>query len=54
MAETPKDLVVKDDEMKERYAGARPYGEWLGRQTVTLKDVVAAAGGTGGDGRGRR
>ena len=37
--------VVKDDEMKERYAGARPYGEWLGRQTVTLKDVVAAAGG---------
>ena len=37
--------VIKDEEMKERYSGARPYGEWLKRQTVTLKDVVAAAGG---------
>ena len=37
--------VIKDEEMKEKYAGARPYGEWVTRQTVTLKDVVAAAGG---------
>ena len=37
--------VIKDEEMKEKYSGARPYGEWIKRQTVTLKDVVAAAGG---------
>ena len=35
--------VVRDEEMKARIAGARPYGDWLARQVVELKDIVAAA-----------
>jgi glutamate synthase (NADH) len=35
--------VVRDEEMKARISGARPYGDWLARQVVELKDIVGAA-----------
>ncbi|KAF5841354.1 hypothetical protein DUNSADRAFT_13222 [Dunaliella salina] len=34
--------VVEDKEMKERYARRQPYGEWLSRQVVTLKEVLGS------------
>ena len=27
-------------QMKKKYAGARPYGEWLAAETVTLSQIV--------------
>ncbi|KAJ6822472.1 glutamate synthase 1 [NADH], chloroplastic isoform X1 [Iris pallida] len=34
--------VVDDDALKKQYSLARPYGEWLKRQKISLKDVVAS------------
>ncbi|CAH9140885.1 unnamed protein product [Cuscuta epithymum] len=33
-------VVVDDDALKQQYSLARPYGEWLARQTIQLKDIV--------------
>ncbi|GBG81168.1 hypothetical protein CBR_g31844 [Chara braunii] len=33
-------IVVEDAEMKRKYSNARPYGEWLSRQMMTLEDIV--------------
>jgi len=35
-----KHIVVNDDALKEQYSLARPYGEWLKKQKVELKDIV--------------
>ncbi|XP_029149773.1 glutamate synthase [NADH], amyloplastic isoform X3 [Arachis hypogaea] len=35
-----KHIVVDDDALKEQYSLARPYGEWLKRQKIELKDIV--------------
>lgn len=35
-----KHVVVNDDSLKEQYSLARPYGEWLKRQKIELKDIV--------------
>ena len=35
-----KHIVVNDDALKEQYSLARPYGEWLKRQKIELKDIV--------------
>lgn len=32
--------VVDDEALKQQYSLARPYGEWLERQKIELKDVV--------------
>ena len=32
--------VVDDDALKQQYSKARPYGEWLKRQKIELKDIV--------------
>ncbi|KAK9094113.1 hypothetical protein Scep_025582 [Stephania cephalantha] len=32
--------VVDDEALKKQYSLARPYGEWLGRQKIELKDVI--------------
>lgn len=32
--------VVDDDALKKQYSEARPYGEWLKRQKLTLADIV--------------
>jgi glutamate synthase (NADPH/NADH) len=33
-------IVVDDNALKSQYSKARPYGEWLERQKICLKDVV--------------
>ncbi|VFQ99224.1 unnamed protein product [Cuscuta campestris] len=33
-------VVVDDDALKQQYSLARPYREWLARQTIQLKDIV--------------
>ncbi|XP_021764222.1 glutamate synthase 1 [NADH], chloroplastic-like isoform X3 [Chenopodium quinoa] len=35
-----KHIVVDDDALKKQYSTARPYGEWLKRQKLVLKDIV--------------
>lgn len=32
--------VVDDEALKKQYSQARPYGEWLKRQKITLKDIM--------------
>lgn len=33
-------VVVDDEALKQQYSVARPYGEWLKRQKIELKDIV--------------
>ncbi|XP_004307975.1 PREDICTED: glutamate synthase 1 [NADH], chloroplastic isoform X1 [Fragaria vesca subsp. vesca] len=33
-------IVVDDEALKKQYSLARPYGEWLKRQKIELKDIV--------------
>lgn len=35
-----KHVVVDDEALKQQYSLARPYGEWLERQKIQLKDIV--------------
>ncbi|XP_022890356.1 glutamate synthase 1 [NADH], chloroplastic isoform X1 [Olea europaea var. sylvestris] len=35
-----KHVVVDDDALKQQYSLARPYGKWLERQKLELKDIV--------------
>ena len=35
-----KHVIVDDDALKQQYSLARPYGEWLERQNIELKDIV--------------
>ncbi|GAB4858435.1 glutamate synthase [NADH] [Ancistrocladus abbreviatus] len=35
-----KHIVVDDEALKHQYSLARPYGEWLKRQKIGLKDIV--------------
>ncbi|GMP24829.1 hypothetical protein CsSME_00001969 [Camellia sinensis var. sinensis] len=35
-----KHVVVDDEELKQQYSLARPYGEWLQRQKIELKDII--------------
>lgn len=35
-----KQIVVNDDALKEQYSLARPYGDWLEKQKIELKDIV--------------
>lgn len=35
-----KHVVVDDEALKQQYSLARPYGEWLKRQKIELKDIV--------------
>ncbi|XP_012090082.1 glutamate synthase [NADH], amyloplastic isoform X3 [Jatropha curcas] len=37
-----KHIVVDDEALKQQYSLARPYGEWLKRQKIELKDVVGS------------
>lgn len=34
--------VVDDEALKQQYSLARPYGEWLKRQKIELKDVIGS------------
>ncbi|XP_039062007.1 glutamate synthase 1 [NADH], chloroplastic isoform X4 [Hibiscus syriacus] len=33
-------IVVDDEALKQQYSLARPYGEWIERQKINLKDIV--------------
>lgn len=35
-----KHIVVDDDALKQQYSQARPYGQWLKRQKIELKDII--------------
>ncbi|KAK4480505.1 hypothetical protein RD792_013580 [Penstemon davidsonii] len=35
-----KHVVVDDEALKQQYSLSRPYGEWLKRQKIELKDIV--------------
>lgn len=39
LADTARGRLVSDEEIKARYAGRHPYGEWLDRSLVRLKDL---------------
>ena len=39
LVDTVKGIVVDDDELKERYAGRQPYGQWLDEYLLQLKDL---------------
>lgn len=33
-------IVVDDEALKKQYTQARPYGDWLKRQKISLEDIV--------------
>lgn len=35
-----KHIVVDDEALKQQYSQARPYGEWLRRKKIELKDII--------------
>ena len=39
LVDTVKGEVIDDEEIKEKYASKRPYGEWLDSNLVMLKDL---------------
>ena len=39
LVDTVKGEVIDDDELKEKYASKRPYGEWLDSNLVMLKNL---------------
>lgn len=39
LVDTVKGELVDDDVLKEKYASAQPYGEWLDSHLVNLKDI---------------
>ncbi|MBU9737298.1 glutamate synthase large subunit [Diplocloster agilis] len=39
LVDTVEGKVISDDELKERYSNRQPYGEWLDRNLVELKNL---------------
>ena len=39
LVDTVKGELIDDDELKEKYAARQPYGEWLDKELVRLKDL---------------
>lgn len=39
LVDTVAGRVIDDEEIKEKYAGSNPYGEWLDDNLVTLRDL---------------
>lgn len=39
LVDTKAGRIISDEELKERYAGREPYGEWLDSNLYTLKDL---------------
>ena len=39
LVDTTKGEILDDDQIKERYAKAQPYGEWLDSNLIQLKDL---------------
>jgi len=40
LVDTVQGKVISDEELKEKYASRQPYGEWLDRNLVFLKDLT--------------
>ena len=40
LVDTVQGKVISDEELKEKYASAQPYGEWLDNNLVFLKDLI--------------
>ncbi|MCI5954206.1 MAG: glutamate synthase large subunit [Lachnospiraceae bacterium] len=40
LVDTVQGKVISDEELKEKYASAQPYGEWLDNNLVFLKDLT--------------
>ncbi len=40
LVDTVQGKLISDDELKERYAGRQPYGEWLDMNLIHLKDLA--------------
>ncbi len=39
LVDTVQGRVIDDDELKEKYAGRQPYGEWLDQNLIKLSDL---------------
>ncbi|MCD7791968.1 MAG: glutamate synthase large subunit [Oscillospiraceae bacterium] len=39
LVDTVQGRIIDDEELKHRYASAQPYGEWLDRYLIRLKDL---------------
>ncbi|SFG47299.1 glutamate synthase (ferredoxin) [Lachnospiraceae bacterium C7] len=39
LVDTVEGRIITDDEIKEKYASSQPFGEWLDRNLVNLKDI---------------
>ena len=39
VADTVRQKILTDDEIKETYASRQPYGEWLDQHMMELKDL---------------
>ncbi len=39
LVDTVQGRMIDDDELKEKYAGRQPYGEWLDRNLIKLSDL---------------
>ena len=39
LVDTVQGRVIDDDELKETYASKQPYGEWIDRNLLSLKDL---------------
>src|SRR5699024_8946855 len=39
LVDTTQGRIIGDDELKESYAARQPYGEWLDRNLLHLKDL---------------
>ena len=39
LVDTVAGRIIDDDELKERYADKQPYGEWIDRYMINLKDL---------------
>ena len=42
LIDTEEGRIIRDDELKARISGARPYGEWIDQNLVTLADLPEA------------
>ena len=50
LIDTREGRIIRDHEIKERLASARPYGEWLDQNLVTLEDLPNGTPRTGDEG----
>ena len=50
LIDTGQGRIIRDDELKERIAGERPYAEWLDQELITLDDLAQGTTRSKGEG----